>query len=85
MMTLARRTGRHRAHDLVTRVGTAAVKSGRQFNVELKSDPEISQQLSEADIDAALDPEGYLGSAQALVDRAIAAYRSELGRDHGRR
>jgi 3-carboxy-cis,cis-muconate cycloisomerase len=85
MMTLARRTGRHRADDLVTRVGTAAVKSGRQFNVELKSDPEISQQLSEADIDAALDPEGYLGSAQALVDRAIAAYRSELGRDHGRR
>jgi 3-carboxy-cis,cis-muconate cycloisomerase len=78
MMTLAERTGRHRAHDLVTRAGAAAVNSGRGFSTELKTDPEISQQLSETEIDAALDPNRYLGSAGALVDRALAAYRSEL-------
>ncbi len=76
MMALAKRTGSLRAHDLVGRVGATAVNSGRGFRSELKADAEISQHLKEADIDAALDPNRYLGSAEALVDRAIAAYRS---------
>jgi 3-carboxy-cis,cis-muconate cycloisomerase len=78
MMALAERTGRQRAHDLVGRVTMAAAASGRAFAVELKADPEIAEELSQADIDAALDPHGYLGSAGALIDRAIAAYRSQL-------
>jgi 3-carboxy-cis,cis-muconate cycloisomerase len=78
MMALAARTGRQHAHDLVRQVGAAAVKSGREFSTELKADPRISEQLSEAEIDAALDPGGYLGSAEALVDRAIGAYRLEM-------
>jgi 3-carboxy-cis,cis-muconate cycloisomerase len=78
MMALAARIGRQHAHDLVGRAGAAAVSSGREFSTELKADPAISQQLSDAEIDAALDPGGYLGSAEALIDRAIAAYRSEI-------
>jgi 3-carboxy-cis,cis-muconate cycloisomerase len=33
--------------------------------------------LSEGEIDAALDPAGYLGSAGAFVDRALALYSEE--------
>jgi len=78
MMGLASHTGRQRAHELVARVAADAVNSGREFSAVLKTDPEISRHLSETDIDAALNPIGYLGSADALVDRAIAAYRSDF-------
>jgi 3-carboxy-cis,cis-muconate cycloisomerase len=33
--------------------------------------------FSEEEIDAALDPAGYLGSAGNFVDRALALYRKE--------
>ena len=33
--------------------------------------------LSEAELDAALDPTTYVGSAGALVDRALARYAAE--------
>jgi 3-carboxy-cis,cis-muconate cycloisomerase len=36
----------------------------------------VREHLSAADVDAALDPAAYLGSAGALVDRALQAHRS---------
>ncbi len=38
----------------------------------------LREVLSEEDIDAALDPAGYLGSAGAFVDRALELYRKEV-------
>ena len=35
----------------------------------------MSAALSEEEIDRALDPAGYLGSADAFVDRALSRYR----------
>ncbi|MDQ6636656.1 MAG: 3-carboxy-cis,cis-muconate cycloisomerase, partial [Candidatus Dormibacteraeota bacterium] len=78
MMRLAARIGRPRAHHLVGEAAAAAVNSGREFGAELKADPEISAQLSPAEIDAALEPGSYLGSAEALVDRAVTAYQMEM-------
>jgi adenylosuccinate lyase len=37
----------------------------------------VTAELKTEEVDAALDPERYLGSAGALIDRALADYRSE--------
>ena len=37
----------------------------------------MSEHLSPEDIDAALDPENYLGSAGEFVDRALELYGKE--------
>jgi 3-carboxy-cis,cis-muconate cycloisomerase len=41
----------------------------------LLGDAEVAAHLSAAEIDAALAPEHYLGVADALVERALAAHR----------
>lgn len=77
MMALAERTGREKAHELVEAAAATAARTGREFEEVLKGDSAITQHLSSADIDTALDPASYLGSAEALIDRALAAYRSQ--------
>jgi 3-carboxy-cis,cis-muconate cycloisomerase len=77
MMVLAEHMGRLTAHDLVEAAAVTALRSGRTFRDVLMADPVISGHLSPGEIDAALDSAAYLGSAEALVDRALAAYRAE--------
>ncbi|WP_238433695.1 hypothetical protein [Micromonospora tarensis] len=67
---LAPAVGRGVAHDLVARA--AAEPS---FRAALLAAPEIRAQLSEAEVDEALDPSRWLGSAGLFVDRALAAVR----------
>ncbi|MFI9644131.1 3-carboxy-cis,cis-muconate cycloisomerase [Micromonospora sp. NPDC051925] len=67
---LASAVGRSAAHDLVTRA--AAEPS---FRAALLADPEIRAHLSEREVDEALDPYRWLGSAGLFVDRALAAVR----------
>ncbi|ONI70769.1 3-carboxy-cis,cis-muconate cycloisomerase [Actinosynnema sp. ALI-1.44] len=62
---LAPSMGRATASEVVTELAT----SGRPFRAALLADPRIS--LSEEDIDRALDPAGYLGSANEWTDRAL--------------
>ena len=45
---------------------------------ELLAEPVLTEVLSEEDVDAALDPVGYLGSAGAFVDRALELYHKEV-------
>ena len=47
-------------------------RSGRPLREALIADPRVG--LSEDEIDGALDPAGYLGSAEAFVDRALEAH-----------
>ena len=69
--------GRLRAHDLVEAACRRALEAGRHLREELLQDPGIREVLSEGEIDAALDPAGYVGSAGAFVDRALELYREE--------
>jgi 3-carboxy-cis,cis-muconate cycloisomerase len=69
--------GRLEAHDLVEAACRRALESGEHLRAELVRDPGIRAALSEEEIDAALDPAAYLGSAGAFVDRALELYRAE--------
>ncbi|MFL6058209.1 MAG: 3-carboxy-cis,cis-muconate cycloisomerase [Rubrobacteraceae bacterium] len=71
------RLGRLKAHDLVQAVARRAADGRSSFREELLGDDEIREVLSEEEIDAALDPAGYLGSAGTFVDRALALYSKE--------
>jgi 3-carboxy-cis,cis-muconate cycloisomerase len=64
---LAPRVGRGEAHEIVA---TAAATGS--FRWALVADERVG--LSADEVDALLDPEGYLGAAGELVDRALARY-----------
>ena len=74
---VARRLGRLEAHDLVEAACRRALEGERHLREELVEDDRIRAALSEGEIEAALDPSGYLGSADAFVDRALDLYREE--------
>jgi 3-carboxy-cis,cis-muconate cycloisomerase len=75
---VAGRLGRLRAHDLVKAACHRALDAGKPLREELLEDAEIGRVLPEEEIDAALDPARYLGSAGAFVDRALDLYRKEV-------
>jgi 3-carboxy-cis,cis-muconate cycloisomerase len=74
---LAERIGRSEAHELVTDACARAVSSRRALRDELASDERVAELLSAEQLDAAFDPAGYVGSAEAFVDRALDLYRRE--------
>jgi 3-carboxy-cis,cis-muconate cycloisomerase len=63
---LAPKLGGPAAHDLVA----GASAAGKPFRDALLG----NGRLTAGEIDAALDPAGYLGAAGEFVDRALAAY-----------
>ena len=71
----AEHLGRLEAHDLVEKASHLALEGGKSLREELLSEPRLGETLSEEQIDAALDPAGYLGSAGEFVDRALQLYR----------
>ena len=73
---LAERVGRGAAHELVSAAAGAA-----GFREALAADPR--NPLSAEELDTLLDPVGYLGSAEALVDRALDRYDAERERSGG--
>jgi 3-carboxy-cis,cis-muconate cycloisomerase len=75
---VAEHLGRLKAHDLVEAASRRTFETGRSLREELLAEPVLEEVLSAEDIDAALDPAGYLGSAGAFVDRALEFYRKEV-------
>lgn len=73
----AEHLGRLEAHDLVEAASRRSLESGKSLREELLSEPKLSEVLSKKEIDAALDPAGYLGSSGEFVDRALKLYRGE--------
>lgn len=69
--------GRLEAHRLVERASHRTSTSGGTLRERLLDEPELVGVLSEGELDALLDPAGYLGSAGAFVDRALEAYGEE--------
>jgi 3-carboxy-cis,cis-muconate cycloisomerase len=73
---LAGPLGRVGADDLVKRLARRAADTGQPLRAVLAADLQVREHLAEADLDRLLDPEGYLGSAEQLVDRALATHRA---------
>jgi 3-carboxy-cis,cis-muconate cycloisomerase len=73
--------GGAQAHDLVAEAGERAVSAGLPLRDVLLSVPKLEDHLAAAgitaeQIDAALEPAGYLGSADAFVTAALAAHQT---------
>jgi 3-oxoadipate enol-lactonase len=75
---LAGALGRLAAQELVRRLGRQAADSGRSLRAVLDDDPTVRAHLEAAGLDRLLDPEGYLGAAQELIDRALAAHQARV-------
>lgn len=73
MMALAGRIGRLPAHHLVEQASRRAGEQGRHLREVLADDPEVQAQLSPDDLRRLFDPGHYIGLAEALVGRVLAA------------
>jgi 3-carboxy-cis,cis-muconate cycloisomerase len=73
----AEKLGRLEAHELVQAAARRTADGGKPFREELLAEPDLREVLSPEEVDAALDPAGYLGSAEAFVQRALNFYRKE--------
>jgi 3-carboxy-cis,cis-muconate cycloisomerase len=81
---LAPALGRVAAHDLVARASAHAVATGVSLREALLGPAEPREQLGRAgvtpgQIDAALDPAGYLGASRQFTDAALAAHARRAG------
>ncbi len=80
-LALAAQLGRSEARRIVQAACDQARAAGRSLHQAAHADPRISAAMSFDTIDHALDPTAYLGSADALIDRALASYRAVAGQE----
>jgi adenylosuccinate lyase len=70
MMTLARKgVNRQEAHEMLRQLTIKSASEDKPFKQVLLEDKLVSSQLSEKEIDAALDPKNYLGTAVKQAER----------------
>ena len=77
MMGLGPHLGRQRAHDLVYDLCRKAATTGEPLVSLLAQDAEIAQKLTRAELEAMVDPAGYLGQAGEMVDRVLQRERAK--------
>ena len=79
VMMLGERIDLVMARALVDTAVSAATSTGRPFKDVVREDPTITTHLKPEELAAALEPSGYLGVGQLLIDRVLAAYREKKG------
>ena len=72
-LALAAKLGRQAAHELVEAACRRAVEQGKSLREVLEQDTKLAAHLSTAVLDRLFDPESYLGVAEQLVERVLAA------------
>jgi 3-carboxy-cis,cis-muconate cycloisomerase len=75
MMALAERIGRGPAHDCVYAACRKALDGGTTLLDALRTDTQVTAALEDKTLQNLVDPAKYLGSADAMIDRALAAHR----------
>ncbi|MGN6701032.1 MAG: 3-carboxy-cis,cis-muconate cycloisomerase, partial [Thermomicrobiales bacterium] len=73
---LAPHLGRPEAYRLVRAACERAVQQRIPLRQALLADEQVRAALTPAAIDHALDPATYLGSTNAFIDRALAAFQA---------
>ena len=71
MMGLAPKLGRQVAHDVVYDACRTAAESGVALLELLSADPDVARHVSRTELERLLNPANYLGSAAAMVERAL--------------
>jgi 3-carboxy-cis,cis-muconate cycloisomerase len=74
---MAAELGREEAKRVVDAACRRAVDSGRPLRDELIGDEAVGDVLGVGGVEGALEPLGYLGSAEAFVDRALDRYGAD--------
>jgi 3-carboxy-cis,cis-muconate cycloisomerase len=77
-MALAPSLGRVPAHRIVQAACNRAIAIGEDLHQVALHDPQIRAVLSPAELDHALDPTTYMGSADAFITRALTTYHNLL-------
>ena len=72
MMGLAPAMGRNEAHDVVYAACRVALEKKQTLANVLKSNPEVTRLVTDAEIEAMCSPSNYLGSAAQMVDKILA-------------
>lgn len=72
MMSLGKVLGRQEAHDILYEICMKVFEQGGNLKESLMAHPTIQAHLSEAEVDAMLDPHVYTGLSQYFVDRVLA-------------
>ena len=73
-IVLAQRLGRDTAHHLLEQCCKRAVAEQRHLRAVLADEPQVTAELSAAELDRLLDPAHYLGQAHTWVMRAVAEH-----------
>lgn len=71
MMRLAPKVGRTQAHELVSHACSAAIERDVHLREVLRDDTSVTRHLQPSELEAALDPANYIGSAEASVDQVL--------------
>jgi 3-carboxy-cis,cis-muconate cycloisomerase len=75
MLELGKQIGRQRAHDAVYDAAQGSVTQSRSFREMLAEDAHVSARLTQAQIDALLDPARYSGLCRQFAERGAAIAR----------
>jgi 3-carboxy-cis,cis-muconate cycloisomerase len=78
MMAVAEKIGRGPAHDCVYAACRKALDGGTMLIDELRKTAQVTAAIDDATLQSLVDPTQYLGSANAMIDRALAAH-SKVG------
>lgn len=73
-IVLAQRVGRDTAHHLLEQCCQRAVAEQRHLRAVLGDEPQVTAELTAAELDRLLDPAHYLGQAHTWVERAVAEH-----------
>jgi len=74
-MAMGKHIGKSAAHALVEAASRQARESGKHLREVLAQNQTLTERLTPAELDRLFAPENYLGIAEELVDRVIAASR----------
>ena len=79
MMALAPRIGRDAAHDAVERACARAIDRGMGLAEALGREPALKGKIGRQELARLADPRGYIGEAEAVVERVAARAKAVWG------
>jgi len=76
MFALSGKVGKQTAHELVYEASMHGIEQGMSFVDSLMRNERVRAALTQAELEAALDPTTYVGHAPEIVDRVLAEQRA---------